>query len=944
MANEVPTIQQTEKVEANISPLNFGAAAREYASAANIGTAIGSQLALSAATKRAELDGIEFGKNPQGDLLPAFTKVDEAFNNAYRQQAKATIAMQADQMISNNLNTLNQSNRLSPELIADFNDNAVTGMDSLVALAPKEDQEHLRNAIASQIMQSNEKLSNKLLEQQRADQLDNYNNYATQSSINMFNAGADGNDADARRILADIEASNNIAAETGLISKTDATKANEAARINYLTSREYSNALTAMKNKTLPQFLTDFGKHPPKDMSANEYVQVTRGLLQLVNLQENTDARTQSLLMSEANVAIQMEQMTGAQLSELKNNLDPENWNKVLVNYSIQAQKKQKALDSRQFIFNNMGNAGALANVSTEDLEGAFTSMVNKTLQDNPGMDPYAAKSFVAQSIAKPVPSYIKETNAKATSGNPQSMQQALTAVKSLGTTYPASADGLTQDARNMLTKYESALGSFDPATAAKIAQDDVLNVDETKRKNRKEKLDLIHKSVFKSTVNDPSKSLIRGAYKLSGLDPMDSSDPIGFAQMVKDTFDTNYLALGDQNDAITRTNEQIKLRYAKSKANTIGRQKALIENFPVDKALGAPEQSMPLIHNMVAEAAFPYMQKFNAGSPVYEYRFKDKTFVTSIEYLAAKKAEKDLVFSFSADQDTSAIRSKLKEARSIIKSYENMDRPMVIRKDKTTGQEEEFFLGTSLQNDGTLNGNAVYDIKLINMNGRMQEFLGMSTIKGAYFIADKNKFNYNMLNFQEALVSGGKAPVKDTQELLQNEAQKRTQFVINKMKDQGFAPISPTSDLPDANSPSIDYPRTMRVATGKTVSSGREIFQNADGTVSTELSITVTDERLNEGKPTNIPSLWNGIELSEDESILMALKSGNKYESFKSIEAAVEAAEKKSYGLGKEIDAMGLFNAAIRNGATMNELYMLGKKKGLTKSEIDEMLGNANG
>ena len=70
---------------------------------------------------------------------------------------------------------------------------------------------------------------------------------------------------------------------------------------------------------------------------------------------------------------------------------------------------------------------------------------------------------------------------------------------------------------------------------------------------------------------------------------------------------------------------------------------------------------------------------------------------------------------------------------------------------------------------------------------------------------------------------------------------------------------------------------------------------KNADGSISTEVSITVTDPRLNDGKPTNIPSLWGGKELSEDESVTKALESGKTYPSFDTIPKAVDAAKKRS-------------------------------------------------
>lgn len=70
---------------------------------------------------------------------------------------------------------------------------------------------------------------------------------------------------------------------------------------------------------------------------------------------------------------------------------------------------------------------------------------------------------------------------------------------------------------------------------------------------------------------------------------------------------------------------------------------------------------------------------------------------------------------------------------------------------------------------------------------------------------------------------------------------------------------------------------------------------KNSNGSYSTEVSITVTNPKLNGGKPTNIPSLWKGKEVDEDTAVENVLASGKKYESFSTIPEAVKAAKEKS-------------------------------------------------
>jgi hypothetical protein len=70
---------------------------------------------------------------------------------------------------------------------------------------------------------------------------------------------------------------------------------------------------------------------------------------------------------------------------------------------------------------------------------------------------------------------------------------------------------------------------------------------------------------------------------------------------------------------------------------------------------------------------------------------------------------------------------------------------------------------------------------------------------------------------------------------------------------------------------------------------------QNADGSYSTEMSITVTDPRLNGGRPTNIPSLWKGREVPQEQAITNALATRKPYAAFNSIDEAVQAAKARS-------------------------------------------------
>lgn len=100
----------------------------------------------------------------------------------------------------------------------------------------------------------------------------------------------------------------------------------------------------------------------------------------------------------------------------------------------------------------------------------------------------------------------------------------------------------------------------------------------------------------------------------------------------------------------------------------------------------------------------------------------------------------------------------------------------------------------------------------------------------------------------------------------------------------------------------------------------GRPILRNDDGTIATEESITITNPLLNGGAPTNIPSIWGGqrspykfgTQEFEDWAVERALKSGQKFQPFPSIDAAERAARERSKMLGQGFAKGGGVDAPV--------------------------------
>jgi len=87
-----------------------------------------------------------------------------------------------------------------------------------------------------------------------------------------------------------------------------------------------------------------------------------------------------------------------------------------------------------------------------------------------------------------------------------------------------------------------------------------------------------------------------------------------------------------------------------------------------------------------------------------------------------------------------------------------------------------------------------------------------------------------------------------------------------------------------------------------------RKAVKNRDGSYSTERSRTVTHKKLNQGLPTNIPTMFKGRQVSEANAIQKAIRSkgvdretGRRLPAFVTIKEAVSSAKQRSVILGKK-------------------------------------------
>lgn len=102
-----------------------------------------------------------------------------------------------------------------------------------------------------------------------------------------------------------------------------------------------------------------------------------------------------------------------------------------------------------------------------------------------------------------------------------------------------------------------------------------------------------------------------------------------------------------------------------------------------------------------------------------------------------------------------------------------------------------------------------------------------------------------------------------------------------------------------------VHGPGNWGLPTGDTTQAGRQIYKSPKGERFSEKSITVTHPEINDGLPTNIPSVFGGLILSEEEAVLRVAQAGGRdpetnrvLPAFSSIREAERAAKARSDSL----------------------------------------------
>lgn len=578
--------QRSVTAEVHQTP-DIQGAVEKYAADTNWMSSIGASVAQKASSAIAARLGSEIGKNPQGEIGPAFTEFDKEMQESYQTQAQATLGLQAQKLITQSNLELASVPRLSPELITKSQQKIYQGLQKIYSFAPNAVKRNLEQEYGSVMLNQNQHLVNRMIGEQREDQKQNTMLSSKVNASNAYASGMRGDDKTGSSIIESTEKLNSSAKNMKVIDPITAKENTDTVRQSYKTGKlihDYEKERAAGKGEAFLKSVAD-----KSDKGDPDYQTTTNGLMQYINHQDALRSEDQQLRLSQFNTAIALNPTTPDivnQLNDLRNNVSPAAYQKAELAY-IQARKAwENDSNSQQDLIHNWGDSSVQARSSEKLQNKTFDTLVGNAVTKK-GLSRDEAEVQEALSAGAPVPVFIKSLNDKATSGNPVSIVSAATQIQHLRDAEGGHAlIGLSKQAQAIALQFQHQRGSMQDSDLARKITDNVMNIDSSMQATLDNAWNL---TLSKNGAGGlgTNKSLATFALNAVGI----SENNFGgdyfktiygndVYEQLKSNFDTTR---GDYASALQMTKDYVNQKYGDTRVNG-GIQKT---DMPIEKALG---------------------------------------------------------------------------------------------------------------------------------------------------------------------------------------------------------------------------------------------------------------------------------------------------------------------------------------------------------------------
>lgn len=624
---DMPVLKESVKANGISNPVDW---AGEYGRAALQPTALGqlsSTISMQSGIALAKRQGTLLGKNPEGDLLPAFTPVDEAFVNSYSSQAKATLGLQVNSLMNQSEEMVNQNFKLSPQAIAQFQSQTGQGIVDILQHAPSTVKSEMENQYMGQLQDSTHQLNMKMIGQQKQDTKDAqdvYNNSVVKNSFNgAFLSSTPQSAQQAQTNLSDFKKDLARQRSAGIIDRKQEESLYASAKLNYYSGIFTKGAVDAKTKQDLPGYLRGMHDKLPNDLTPLEKVTVGQNVLQYMNAVHNEESQDNQLIVSELGRALTENTLTGSMLSQAESQLPPAEFNNFMSKMWAYKNTKGNERQVSEDLANNISNLYAMSQATDKQKNTAFQSLVAKSMQKDPDQDILLAEANIVRGAGGEIPAFTKQLNAMAMSGGPNELYRASRVLNSLSNDSPQNIASVDPKARAMAAVFEDLheIG-VDPEQAWNAARDQVLNKTKDQQEANEDSFKQYQKAHFSTPIdsqNRTKKLLNAGWFTHIPNLPQVSN-------RVMRAWEANFkLTNGNANAADKLTSQELERAYGDTKVNGV-KQKVYL---PVEKLAGVGDDATPIIHKDIMENISPQLQAtedaYKSGRIDYFYRIAEK-------------------------------------------------------------------------------------------------------------------------------------------------------------------------------------------------------------------------------------------------------------------------------------------------------------------------------
>lgn len=611
MAEGIPILPRQAQLQTVAAP-EVQSSADALAESQNNLSAIGAKVAQSASNQMASQLGYEQGKTPSGDLMPAITDFDKHFSETYASQANATLTIQGQKLLDDTQLQMSKAPRLSPDMIANAQDQLTKGLSKIAEQAPTDIKGQLQQQFDSHVLQQVTQYNERMIGENRDDSKSNLQNGIDLSIKNAYEAYSKGDmkGGDAATKAAIGMAGNG--ANNKFFTPEETRTYQETAKQNALNAQFIFQAQNAEKKGKLAEFERNFAdKKLPgtESMTAEQHTAAGQAITAQMNFLQSMRAQDENLKAQNMLNAIAVNPSVAAtQWPAFASSVSPAKAAEVQF-HLIQAMKKTNAtqvgVDS---LLNNWSNPELHAQASEKVRNAAFLKQVDHTVssgdQARTPISHEDAEVQVAATAGGKIPVFVNEIKNKLYSGNPAFIESAANQIHQLQALNAGHAlDGLDDKDKALYTTYEAFKDSRDPATAARDASAAILNQDPAVEEQNKQKW-----SNYVSTATKGSgQPLTQWALSKFGMNQNTFQNP-ATAQVYGTDILNKYrnfyqLLNGDDNSAKKLTQQYIDQNYGETGVNG-GSYKTL---QPLEKTLGFQDSSgVPYIQQDVINQISP--------------------------------------------------------------------------------------------------------------------------------------------------------------------------------------------------------------------------------------------------------------------------------------------------------------------------------------------------